>query len=98
MITISVKNFLSAIDKADAFNLPDMNQGTQYVYANLYQKLMRGEELKLSEINFGSFELDDIDSIRELHSKVLDVNENKADSITRTLWNIKPVAAASAFV
>lgn len=98
MITISVKHLLSAIDEADAFKLPDMTPGTEYVYNSIYKKLLRGEELRLSGINFSSFDLDDIDTIRELYTNVLEAGEMKTDKITDTLWRIEPVAAASAFV
>ena len=98
MISISIKQLLSAIDEADAFKLPDMSVGAEYVYDKLYKKLLRGEELRLSEIDFSSFDLDDINTVRDLYSNILEYNENKTDKITNTLRSIPPMAVASAFV
>ena len=98
MITISVKNLLSAIDNADTFKLPDMTAGAEYIYNSLYMKLLRGGELRLSEINFNRFELDDVNTIRDMCSEIFGKNENKADSLARTLRDISPVTAASSFV
>ena len=98
MITVSVKQLVAAIEEADSFGLPDMNKGTRYLYDEVYRPLAKGMERRLSEINFGSFGLDDIDSMRELYYDTLEENGRRADSLARTLRDIPPVAAVSAFV
>lgn len=98
MLTLSIKNFLSAIDSADAFSLPAMNTGTKYIFDSIYKRLLHGEVLKLSEINFDNFELDDINIMRDLYEDVLVANERKADSLTHTLQSIQPRAVDSVFV
>lgn len=97
MITVSTRQLVSAIEEAEAFCLPEMNEGTSYLYHELYRRLSGGAELRLSEIDFDRFELDDIDSIRELHVD-LEENEGKAYSLIRALLDISPVASAAAFV
>lgn len=89
---------MTAIEEADAFKLPDMTAGAEYVYNSLYKRLSCGEELKLSEINFSRFELDDVDTMRELYSDVLEANESRADALAHKLCGIPPVVAAAAFV
>jgi hypothetical protein len=98
MITVSVEQLMSAIEEAGAFKIPDMNEGTDYLYNNLYRRLSRGEDVRLSEIYYGSFELDDVDFMREMYSETLEANEYKADSITQTLRGIPPIVAAAVFV
>ena len=98
MISVSTKTLLSAIEEAEAFSLPEMNEGTQYLYDELYGKVSRGMELHLSEIEFDRFELDDVDMLRDLYSDTLESNEIKAEKLSHNLANIPPVAAVSKFV
>ena len=98
MITVSVKQLVSAIEEADAFDLPDMSAGTDYIYNNIYSRLTRNMDVRLSEINFDAFELYDVDTMREMYSGVLEANENMAVTLADTLRNIPPAVTASAFV
>ena len=98
MVTVNVKQLVSAIEEADAFRLPDMNRGTRYLYDMVYGRLSEGKDVRLSEVDFGSFEADDIDSMRELYSDTLEGSARKTDSLMRTLQCIEPYAAAPAFV
>ena len=43
--------------------------------------LSEGRDVLLSEVDFGSFEVGDIDSIRELYFGTLEENVRKADSL-----------------
>jgi hypothetical protein len=98
MMLVSVKQLVSAIEEAEAFSLPDMKGGTRYIYDNLYGRLSRGMELRLSDIDFERFELDDIDSMRTLYSDTLEVNEIGAERLTNSLRNIAPAPVLSAFI
>ena len=98
MITVSVKQLVSAIEEADVFRLPDMNGGTRYLYDDLYRRLSSGQDVRLSEMDFERFELDDVDSLRSLHDNTLEPHKYRADQLTGTLRNLSPVTALSAFV
>ena len=98
MVTVSVKKLVAAIEEAEAFKLPDMTDGTQYLFDNLYRKLSCNMSVGLSEINFDAFVLDDVDTIRELHSDIFEPNEYKAETITRSLRGLPPTVAVAAFV
>ena len=98
MITVSVKQLISAIEEADVFKLPDMSTGAEYIYNSIYRRLTQGENVRLSEIDYNSFELDNIDSVREIYSYVLEANESKADTLAHRLRGIPPVVTAAAFV
>ena len=98
MISVSTKALLSAIEEAEPFGLPEMNEGTQYLYDELYGKVSRGMDLHLSEIEFDRFELDDVDMLRDLYTEILGTNEIKAETLARNLANIPPAAISSEFV
>ena len=98
MITVSVRQLVSAIAEAEAFKLPDMSEGTNYLYNDLYDRLTRGEDVRLSAIDWERFELDDVDTMRELHFNVLEDYESKSYNLTNTLRGIPPVTTAAAFV
>ena len=98
MIVVDVKKLIEAIDDANSFCMPYMTQGSEYLYDNLYRRLTCGETVNLSELDFGSFELEDLDMIRELHTDVLEANENKSETLTRSLRELAPVTVAAAYV
>ena len=98
MIMVSIKKLVSAIKEADVFHLPDMNEGTHYIYEEIYKKLSEEIPVRLSEVNFSRFELDDINTMRELYADILEVNENKAEAFTRILKNIPPITTTSKFI
>jgi hypothetical protein len=98
MITVSIKQLVSAIAEADTFTLPAMSAGTAYLYDGIYKRLTCGEEVRLSGIDWSRFELEDVDTMRDLYSDVLEANESKADRIVGALRGIAPTVAAAAFV
>ena len=98
MVIVDVKKLVEAIEEADAFDMPFMTQRSEYLYENLYLRLAREETVSLSEINFGSFELEDLDILHELHTNVLDVNESKADMLVRSLQALASAATAAVYV
>lgn len=97
MITVNVKQLVSAVEEAERYSLPEMNSGTRYLYDELYGPLSEGLERRLSEINFGGFGLSDIESLRNIYSETLEGNAWRAEALARTLREIPP-AAVPAFV
>jgi hypothetical protein len=98
MINVSVKQLLSAIEEADVFKFPSMSAGADYIYNNIYSRLTRNLDVRLSDIDFSAFELDDVDTMRDIYFNILEANENRAVSLADTLRKIPPVVTASAFV
>jgi hypothetical protein len=98
MITVSIKNLVSAIAEADVFKLPDMNEGTAYLYDGIYNKLSRNMEIRLSDIDYDAFEPEDIDSINRLYTDVFEKNACSAGNIMSTLRQVTPVHKAVAYV
>ena len=98
MVTVDVKRLMAAIGEAERFRLPDMDEGTRYLYDELYRPLSEGMERRLSGLDFEHFELDDIESLRDIYWKSLEENGRRADALARTLRDIPPISAVSAFV
>ena len=98
MVTVSVKRLIAAIEEAEAFNPPEMSEGTRYLYERLYQKLVKEADARLSEIDFNRFGLDDIDSIREIYNDTLEYNEMEAERIRNRIWDAPPIMASVSYV
>jgi hypothetical protein len=97
MVTVSTKRLMEAIEEADVFTMPEMNPGTKYLYANLYNRLAGGNEITLSGIDFSAFEVNDIGELGRIYDG-LEEGERKSEVIARMLWNISPMTAPAAFV
>lgn len=98
MIEVSVKQLMSAIAEADFFKMPEMNEGTSYLYNAIYSNLSQNKDVKLSEIDFDAFEADDINCLNDLHSDVLEKNHCAAIGIISTLQQITPICKAVGYV
>jgi hypothetical protein len=98
MITVSVKKLVEAIRESDAFALPDMSDGVSYLYDAVYHRLSAGNDVRLSELDFGAFEPSDVDSLSELHENVFERNHNAAGRIAGTLRATVPASKAVAYV
>ena len=97
MITVDTRNLVEAIREAEAFKLPEMNEGTDYLFENLYRGLSRGEEVRLSNLDFNAFEEADLKSLNNLYS-VFEKNCYTAREIASTLRETVPVCKAVAYV
>ena len=98
MITVSIKELVASIEEATAFKLPDMNEGTSYLYDRIYTHLSQGTDVRLSDIDFDSFEEDDITTRSHLHTNVFEQNIYTARGITSTLQKIAPTCKAVGYV
>ena len=98
MITISIEKLYEAIGEAESFGLPDMSAGAQYLYGYIYQKLLRDEQIRLSEIDFDAFTPDDLTSLRDLHENVFEKNEMTAYGIKTELQKMQPSFDHAAYV
>lgn len=98
MISVNVKQLVSAIAEADAFKMPDMNEGTSYLYNSIYNNLSLNMDVLLSDIDFDAFEPEDIDLLNDLHSDVFERNGCAANGIMSTLRQVSPVCKAVGYV
>jgi len=98
MITVSVKNLVGAIRETDAFALPDMSSGTSYLYDMVYRQMSRGQDVRLSSLDFDAFEPEDIDSFSDIYSDVIERNHYAANGIASALRSVAPASKAVTYV
>ena len=98
MITISVKNLMESIQESEAFKMPYMNNGTEYLYNSIYNKLSKNMDVKLSEIDFDAFESGDINFLNDLHIDVFEKNYCASNGIVSTLRVITPTCKVVDYV
>jgi len=98
MITVSVKQLVSAIEEAEAFKLPDMSAGTQYLHESVYKLLSQNMGVKLSEIDFDAFDSEDIGSLCSLYSEVYERNGRLSRGIMYALQEAAPVCKAVGYL
>jgi hypothetical protein len=98
MITVNAGKLAEAIREADAFALPEMNGGVSYLYDAVCRRMFRGQDVRLSELDFDAFAPEDVDSLSGLYSDVFERNHYVADGITSTLRNTAPVCKAVGYV
>jgi len=94
MVQLCVKKLVSNISKISAFELPEMSEGTRYLFSKIYEPLSVEETVLLSSIDFDLFTLDDVDEMRKLYSDVLEANVYKAGTVTYALEKLPPVPLA----
>ena len=98
MLTVNTKSLVEAIREADAFKLPEMSEGTSYLFDNLLNSLFRGGEVRLSNLDFNAFEPEDLESLESLYSDVFEKNYYTAGSIASALRETVPARRAVAYV
>lgn len=98
MITVSIRNLVEAIREADAFSLPEMNDGVSYLYDKVYSRMSKGHDVRLSELDFDAFDVDDIDSFNNLHTDVFEKNCYAADGIASTLREVSPICKSVGYI
>ena len=98
MITVNVAQLMSAISETEAFKMPEMNGGTRYLYDSVYGKLSKNVDVRLSEIDFTAFELDDVAALGKLHENVFERGCYAAAGITSTLQDTAPVCKVVSYV
>jgi len=82
------------VDRLKVFELPEMSEGTRYLFSKIYEPLSVEETVLLSSIDFELFTLDDVDEMRKLYSSILEANVHKAGTMTYALEKLPPVTLA----
>ena len=98
MMQVNIAQMVSALQKAPVFAYPEMDEGTRYLFNHVYNRMLRGEKVKLSELDFAAFEEDDIHSLNKLYNSVFERNNREASCITSSLRKIDPIIKVAAYV
>jgi len=102
MLKINIKQLVSAMREAPTCtlptSLPEMTEGTSYLFDKVYCCLSVGDEVRLSDLDFAAFDVDDVSCLNDLYDNVLERNSYKANVITSRLRRITPICQAAAYV
>ena len=98
MIKLDIAQLIATIQEAPPFVFPEMDEGTSYLYNNLYCRLATGEGTLLSELDFNAFDSADINCLKDLYNNVFEQNNYQASNIMNTLRQVTPVCMASVYV
>jgi hypothetical protein len=75
-----------------------MNEGTGYLFKNIYCRLSSGEDVRFSDLDFNAFDAEDIDSLKDLFHNIFEECNYEINSIANALRQIAPVCKPSAYV
>jgi len=95
---VNITQLIAAVKKAAPFVLPEMDEGTGYLYDNIYSRLSRGEAVLFSGMDFDAFDSEDIRSLCEIYDNVFEKNNYQAGGIVRTLRQVDPVCKAAVYI
>ena len=98
MITVDIKQLVSALMIAEPFTMPPMRPGAAYLYNTVYRRLSQNMDVRLSELDFDSFDSEDIAYLKELYDEVLENNSYKAGGIITELRKIIPVCKSVGYI
>jgi hypothetical protein len=98
MITVNVKQLAASIAEAECFKLPEMNGGVTYLYRNLFERMCNGENVRLSSLDLGAFESEDLQAFGAIHTDVFERNYYAANRLTSTLQGLAPTCRAVSYV
>jgi hypothetical protein len=95
---VDIKQLAAALRKAPPFALPEMNEGTSYLYNRVYNRLVNGDIVRLSDLDFSAFEEDGIRALCSLYDDVIEKNAHHANSIANILREAAPICKAAAYI
>ena len=98
MIQVNIAQLVAAVHEAPAFLMPEMDDGTSYLYAKVYSLLSMGELPLLSDLDFFAFDADDINSLSDLHNNVFEPNAYRAGNIIDVLRQVTPECRVAGYV
>jgi len=98
MIQVNIAGLVAALKKEQPFTLPEMNEGTNYLFNRVYCRMANDDTVRLSALDFSAFEAEDIGSLNELYNDVIGRNNHQSENIAAALRKVDPVCRAAAYV
>ena len=95
---LNITQLMSAVQEAPPFDFPEMNEGTSYLFKNFFCRLASAEDVWLSGLDLNAFSMDDIGSLGDLYSEVLEQSNYQVNSIANALRRIAPVCKIMSYV
>jgi len=98
MLKLNIVQLVDTLHEAPAFSLPKMNIGTSYLFKSVYRRLSKGEEVRLSDLDFSAFAEEDINNLGKLFNDVLELNSHHAYCIIKALQRVAPVCKPTLYI
>ena len=95
---VNVKQLVAAIKQATPYKFPEMDEGTAYLYENVYNRLASGKDVLFSDLDFSAFDTEDIRFLGKLHVNIFSKNYLEAGGITNNLRMISPVSKSTVYI
>jgi len=97
MITLSIKHLVAALADAPVFELPKLTSGMRYIQEKICDRLQNGETVKLFDIDFSAFSMDDFDSFKDFHSD-MERHGYESGIIAHSFSGLKPAVVPAVFI
>jgi len=98
VLKINITQLTAAVQEAPSFDFPAMNEGTSYLFRNLFCRLASDEKVRLSDLDLNTFSIEDVGSLGDLYNNVFEQSNYQVNSIANALQRIAPICKAAAYV
>ena len=98
MPKLNVAQLVAAVKDAPPSALPEMNEGTSYLFNKIYRRLASDGYVLLSDLDFNAFELEDLSILSSLYDHVFERYNCQASGIAGTLRGFAPVCKTATYV
>jgi len=95
---IDLVRLAANLQSAQTFELPELNQGTAYLHDNIITRLLNGEMVHLSDLDFDAFDAEDIDALSNLYDGFYEKTSAQAVNILHSLRRADPISKVAAYV
>lgn len=98
MIKADIVQLITAVHEAPSYENLETSQGTSYLLENVYERLLYGEDIRLSDLDLTAFEAEDVNAFHDLFTNIISMNSYQAGAITEILRKIAPVHKDAVYV
>jgi len=98
MLKLNLTHLLASVQESPSFEFPEMNDGTRYLFKNIYCRISSGESVLLSDLDYDAFDNDDISSLQNLYSTVFRENGYRINCITKAVKRAIPTCKTTAYI
>lgn len=95
---INLKRLCAELRETPEYQPEDRGAGYQYIYDELYQPFLQGQEVALTAPDFEAFSSEDILVFDDVYYSVLNRSLSRNCDIRRGLQNTAPMASAASFL
>lgn len=98
MLKLNVKKLTEAIAGLEAYAPLENNTGVKYLYEMLYIPMANNGRIRLCDIDFDAFTLDDIGEFEDYYDNKVYLHGNMTNHMSSKLRALQPVASKTRFI